>query len=160
MLVASGTRSTFSAIVGKAFSSNEQSSSTAAAELAILDRCGMETRITVIRLPAILGRDLRSDVQLTDPWVSRLHCVLSEIEGTVVVRDLGSKHGVFVNGYRVNDSHVLPGDRLTLGQTRVTVQYNRTEQRSRKSLACEVLNTDSLPPQQEHLAMADTADHL
>ena len=59
------------------------------------------------RLPAILGRDLKSDVRLADPWVSRLHGELNEIDGTLVVRDLGSKHGIFVNGHRGTDSHVF-----------------------------------------------------
>ena len=51
--------------------------------------------------------------------------ILNQINGTVVVRDLGSKNGVFLNGRRVAESHVMPGERLTVGLTKITVQYHR-----------------------------------
>ena len=120
-------RTNSASVVSEEFSTAEQSLPSIEVELIILDHRGMETRSVVAHLPAIVGRDLNSDVRLADPWVSRLHCVLNEIEGTLVVRDLGSKHGTFVNGHRGNDTHVLPGDRLTVGRSQVTVQYRRGE---------------------------------
>jgi pSer/pThr/pTyr-binding forkhead associated (FHA) protein len=73
----------------------------------------------------MVGRGQEADVQLKDLWVSHFHCILNEIEGTLVVRDLGAKNGMFVNGLRTSDSFLLPGDRLTLGCTTITVQYHR-----------------------------------
>jgi predicted component of type VI protein secretion system len=52
-----------------------------------------------------------------DPWVSRLHCEIEDADGKICVRDLGSKHGVFLNGLRVTYAQLNPGDRLTLGTT-------------------------------------------
>jgi pSer/pThr/pTyr-binding forkhead associated (FHA) protein len=93
------------------------------AELTIVHNGNSETRL-VSRLPATLGRGQEADLRLEDPWVSRLHCILNEIDGTLVVRDLGAKNGTFVNGLRVSDSLLLPGGRLTLGRTSITVQYH------------------------------------
>lgn len=73
-------------------------------------------------LPAIVGRDPDCDVRLRDPSVSRLHCEISLINGRLVVHDLESCHGTFVNGRRVRFAHVGPGDTLRLGWTRVVVE--------------------------------------
>jgi pSer/pThr/pTyr-binding forkhead associated (FHA) protein len=43
------------------------------------------------------------------------------VEGRICVRDLGSKHGVFVNGLRVAHASLAPGDQLTLGTTSLRI---------------------------------------
>ena len=94
-------------------------------ELTVADHYAMETLIVVCRLPTVLGRSEKADVCLKDPWASHEHCALSELNGAVVVRDLGSKNGIFLHGHRVSESLVLPGDRFTIGQTEITVHYQR-----------------------------------
>jgi pSer/pThr/pTyr-binding forkhead associated (FHA) protein len=76
-------------------------------------------------LPATVGRSSQTDVCLGDRWTSRIHCEISEINGTLVVRDLESKHGTFVNGEQVRQAHLLPGDRLTVGLSSFEVRYER-----------------------------------
>lgn len=92
-------------------------------ELTLLDHYGRETRLTVCALPAVLGRDERADVQLTDPWVSHIHCEIEQIGDALVIRDLDSKNGVFLHGHRIRESQILSGDRLTVGRTHVTVNF-------------------------------------
>jgi len=75
-----------------------------------------------VALPATLGRDQEANVRLLDPWISRIHCSLDEIDGTVVVRDLYSTNGIFVNGLRVEEALLQPGDRFTLGVTEITME--------------------------------------
>ena len=77
----------------------------------------------MVTLPAIVGRGREADVRLDDVWISRIHCSLDEIDGTVIVRDLGAKNGIFVNGLRVKEFRLQPGDRFTLGLTEITVEY-------------------------------------
>ena len=48
--------------------------------------------------------------------VSRRHCQLDEVGGLLVVRDLGSRYGTYVNGMRVAEAR-LPDDKLTVGLT-------------------------------------------
>lgn len=110
------------------------SSASVVVELTIVDHCGRESRRVLNSLPAIVGRDEGADVRIEDPWMSRMHVMLNEINGTLVVRDLGAKNGVFLNGQRVIESHVLPGDRLTVGLTKITLRYARTSQPGGRSL--------------------------
>jgi two-component system response regulator GlrR len=69
-----------------------------------------------------IGAEGLNDLVLTDPTVSRRH---AEIERTVrgfVVRDLGSRNGVFLDGHQVLQAFVQPGDKLLVGKTRLTVK--------------------------------------
>jgi pSer/pThr/pTyr-binding forkhead associated (FHA) protein len=94
-------------------------------QLTIVDHYAKKTQVALLRLPAVLGRDEHADVHLIDPWASHRHCTLSEVEGTLVVTDLASKNGVFMHGHRISQSQVLPGDQINIGQTEITVYYQR-----------------------------------
>lgn len=74
-------------------------------------------------LPAVLGRGSESTVRLEDRWLSRRHCELSLVEGLLHVRDLGSKHGTFVNGERIAECTLYPGDRLQIGLCELACLY-------------------------------------
>ena len=68
----------------------------------------------------IVGRDGGSDIVLKDDTeVSRSHAKLDPREdGTVLVTDLGSTNGTFVNGQRISGSVVLrDGDNVRFGDT-------------------------------------------
>ncbi len=94
-------------------------------ELTIRDHWGLETRCVLHKLPFIIGRDGRADIQLMDPWISRRHCEIDQFGDVLVVRDLDSKNGSFIHGHRVSESNVLSGERLTLGRTEIVMHYLR-----------------------------------
>ena len=89
-----------------------------------------KVRAVINKLPAVLGRNSEADVRLDDNWTSRVHCEVSEVNGRLLVRDLGSTNGTLVNGKQVNESHLLPGDFLTVGLTIFRVQYKRSRKTS------------------------------
>jgi predicted component of type VI protein secretion system len=65
----------------------------------------------------LLGRDVTNDIALGDPEVSRQHARLTRTPGGVVVEDLGSTNGTFVNGERLVAPRVLSmGDLLGFGE--------------------------------------------
>lgn len=82
----------------------------------------------VIRPPAVVGRNSRANVHLADPWVSRIHCEFCEREGELVVRDLESRHGVYVNKERVSQATLHPGDTLLLGVSRFRLECDEAEE--------------------------------
>lgn len=54
--------------------------------------------------PITLGRNKDNDLVLSDPFVSGHHCRVAHENGVVVVTDLNSTNGCFMNGQRVNGS--------------------------------------------------------
>jgi pSer/pThr/pTyr-binding forkhead associated (FHA) protein len=72
--------------------------------------------------PIILfGRHEECDVQLNSKKVSRRHCVVAQVNNYLVVRDLGSTNGVRINGQRVAEGKLVPGDELQVGNFKYQV---------------------------------------
>jgi predicted component of type VI protein secretion system len=61
---------------------------------------------------------------LPHPLVSRQHCELYENGGQLMVRDLGSLNGTFVNNQRVTESPLPPGELLTIGTVTFRAVYD------------------------------------
>src|SRR6267154_269791 len=63
-----------------------------------------------------VGRHDECQIRIKSSQVSRRHCELFEKKGLLLVKDLSSSNGTFVNGKRVQGQQVLePGDELTIG---------------------------------------------
>ena len=73
-----------------------------------------------------MGRELDNTLRLPDPSVSRHHGLLRLAGEAWEVVDLDSSNGVLVNGERVQTRRLQDGDRLTLGQVRLTFRDPRT----------------------------------
>jgi len=64
-----------------------------------------------------VGRDPSNDIVINHPQVSRQHARLIRQGGVVVLEDLGSTNGTFVNGVRLTAPHTLTnGDVIGLGE--------------------------------------------
>ncbi|HTM40685.1 MAG TPA: sigma 54-interacting transcriptional regulator [Terriglobales bacterium] len=62
-----------------------------------------------------IGREAGNLVCVQSAWVSRRHCALRREGGSVVVQDLESRNGTFVNGIPVTQQQLKDGDLLTVG---------------------------------------------
>jgi hypothetical protein len=75
--------------------------------------------------PAYIGRAAGNAVRLDDPSVSRLHCSLSlRSTGTVVIADVGSANGTYVNEKLLGSDEACPlnlGDVVGVGDFKLTV---------------------------------------
>jgi hypothetical protein len=65
--------------------------------------------------PALLGRSRACELVLSDDSVSRRHAMVVCEGDRIILTDLGSTNGTFVNGRRITQAEVRPGDRLRLG---------------------------------------------
>ena len=66
--------------------------------------------------PLLLGRGSGVDIVLGGPLISRRHAELRQTDEGLVVTDLGSQNGVFVNGHQIHSPTCLSdGDSLGLG---------------------------------------------
>ncbi len=82
------------------------------------------TNIFPLSLPVLnLGRKLNNQVIINDKRVSRNHAQLRAAKGRFILFDLNSTGGTFVNGRRINQSILNPGDVISLAG--VTLIYGQ-----------------------------------
>jgi pSer/pThr/pTyr-binding forkhead associated (FHA) protein len=72
-----------------------------------------------LKLPvgeSVIGRDNDVGIRIASQDVSRRHCLIVVSEDSVLVRDLESSNGTFVNGAPISgDTALNPGDLLVVG---------------------------------------------
>jgi len=66
------------------------------------------------------GRSLDTDVQISHPSVSSVHCEIVDTGGALVVKDLGSTNGTFLDGQPVQEAPLKPGQSLRLGEVEIS----------------------------------------
>lgn len=67
----------------------------------------------------VVGRDPMCDVSDQDPLLSRRHAEFAETISGVVVRDLGSRNGILVNGVKQPHALLKSGDVVQIGHLQV-----------------------------------------
>jgi FhaA, N-terminal domain/FHA domain len=72
----------------------------------------------------VVGRSREADIVLADPNVSRRHAEFRRDESGWHVVDLGSTNGIKVNGRRVDQAGLSPGDQITIGVTDLTFELD------------------------------------
>ena len=84
-----------------------------------------------------------ADLVVEDPEVSRRHAVLRRSGGSVVVEDLDSTNGTFVNGERIRGPiKVGPGDQVRVGRTTLEIE---PDQRADDTIVSLPLRPDQIP---------------
>ncbi len=79
-------------------------------------------RVKVTINPILIGRDPSCAIVLDDPEVSSIHCeVRAEGQG-VLVKDLGSRNGSFVQSVRVREAILTAPCTLSIGATRIAYE--------------------------------------
>ena len=73
-----------------------------------------------------LGRVEDNTFAITDPSVSSHHCEVLLRGAEVIVRDLNSTNGTFINGERVTEAPLKPGQILRLGQIELRLETEST----------------------------------
>jgi len=63
----------------------------------------------------VVGRSSGCQIVIDEDGVSRRHCVFTLVKPDVVIRDLDSTNGTYLNGSRIREAVVRPGDRVVVG---------------------------------------------
>ena len=79
--------------------------------------------IVDLKLPTIIGRGREAGLTIVHPMVSRQHCVLFEEQGLLMVRDLGSTNGTFLQGKRIAVAPLPPETQFTVGPLTFRTDY-------------------------------------
>ena len=72
--------------------------------------------------PMTVGRAEDNDLVLPDPGVSRHHARFQVRQGAIVLVDLDSRNGTFVNDVAVREAVLGPGDRVRFGGVTVVLE--------------------------------------
>ncbi len=81
-----------------------------------------------LKLPTVIGRGRDADLTVAHPTVSRHHCVLFEQDGVLFVRDNGSLNGTLIEGNKIQEAQLKPGETLTVGPLTFRADYQLAEE--------------------------------
>jgi pSer/pThr/pTyr-binding forkhead associated (FHA) protein len=63
----------------------------------------------------LIGRHMDCDVRLDTPKISRRHCCIAMAYDRLLIRDLGSRNGVRLNGRMIEEGRLESGDEVAIG---------------------------------------------
>ena len=124
--------------------------------ITVRDAFGNQREIEISHTPFALGRQSDNDLVLLDNRISRRHARIVKDDEGYLLEDVGSRHGTFVNGERVEAPRRLKtGDRISLGVTDAySVSFGMEESVLPSLLEkFEKASEESSAPQLHHLSL-------
>jgi hypothetical protein len=104
----------------------------------------------------VIGRQ-EADLVLEDPEVSRRHAVLRRSGESVVIEDLGSTNGTFVEGERIRKPITVgPGDQVRVGRTTLEIE---PDWRAAETVVSPALERDQIRSAEERPSGDPVAEH-
>lgn len=89
---------------------------------------GVEKKCWVFSPPAVAGRDPGAALCMDHDSISRKHCQFSlNSEGALVIKDLGSMNGTYVDDGRVQQATLMPGQLIQIGALRLQIDFSGDE---------------------------------
>jgi hypothetical protein len=94
----------------------------------------------------IVGRQEGIDFQIQDVNISRQHAAVTLKGNVVVVEDLGSQNGVFLDGKRISEAaEVTPSTKITMAQNVFVVRLEQVESVWVRTMKQKVITLKGLP---------------
>ena len=102
----------------------------------IVEGAGKGTRFDLgERTSHKVGRGPECQVKLPDPSASKLHCVIEPDGASWQIRDMGGHNGTLMNGRRIKQEPIKPGDQIKVGQTTLMFESDDAVARADASTA-------------------------
>ena len=99
---------------------------------------GREIAITVPKF--VIGRGEEANLRPTSDLVSRHHTAINVDNGKVIIEDLKSRNGTFVNGEQITAPHVAKsGDSLRVGRLQLEVVIDHVKPSNKKPKVQDVV---------------------
>jgi pSer/pThr/pTyr-binding forkhead associated (FHA) protein len=93
-------------------------------------------RVRLAEGETVIGRDESAKIRVATHEVSRQHCLLLVSAAGVLVRDLGSRNGTFINGVPIAEETTLhPGDTLTTGPMTFELEQDEANKKPQSGLS-------------------------
>ncbi len=86
---------------------------------------GSEQEFEISKSQVTLGRGLTNDIILQDAKISRSHaCITFDAQGGASISDLGSTNGTYINGVRITQAALVPGQVVMLGDCQLVYEQS------------------------------------
>ena len=90
---------------------------------------GLKGRVWSFRAPATLGREPGSEICINHYSISRQHCSFTlNGDEALVVKDLGSTNGIYVDDNKVDHRVLMPNQVLQVGALQLQVQFSSEDE--------------------------------
>jgi serine phosphatase RsbU (regulator of sigma subunit) len=81
----------------------------------VIDPNGSRRDVPIATFPFRIGRQAGNELTLRDSRVSRQQAQITDVGGTMVLEDMGSSHGTFVNGEKILRHELKVSDQIDFG---------------------------------------------
>ena len=112
--------------------------------LVVLSGSEQGKQFKLVRRRQVVGREANVDILITDPKISRRHGMLLVHDDHIVLEDLASTNGTFVNGKRVEKHKLQLLDRIRIGDTYLKIDYKRICEAKSEHALYQAANVDSM----------------
>ena len=96
----------------------------------------------------LIGRDKDNDIILDDPKISKVHSeinpIFSDVLEQIIIKDLDSTNGTYVNGILIKQNILKSGDKIEIGETVLRFSYNDEVEERYHAKLFTFASTDSL----------------
>ncbi len=85
--------------------------------LVVINGADLGKKHNLTQTATIIGRSSKVDIQIDEESISRNHAVIETEGDKIIVRDLGSTNGTYVNDQTITSHHLREGDLVKVGRT-------------------------------------------
>ncbi len=110
-----GNDSTVVTVIKKQPSSQRPSSRDAC--LVVINGVDLGKKYTLSKDATLIGRSSKADIQVDEDAISRNHASVEHRGADIVVRDLNSTNGTYVNDRPIHDHRLEDGEQIKIGRT-------------------------------------------
>jgi pSer/pThr/pTyr-binding forkhead associated (FHA) protein len=94
-------------------------------KLELIDVDRQKPSVVLRQFPVIVGLDPGADICLDDSAIGHYQCMIDQGEGCLMVWDLGTRSGTYINGQRISaNAPLMSGDEIAFGKHRFRVRYD------------------------------------
>jgi pSer/pThr/pTyr-binding forkhead associated (FHA) protein len=93
---------------------------------------GLKTTHWTFKPPVTVGREPSSGVCIDHDSISRSHCqFMLNIEEALVIKDLESMNGTYVDDERVHQAVLMPGQFIQIGALRLKIEFSTEDEHAK-----------------------------
>jgi len=81
----------------------------------VVDPTGGRRDVAISAFPFRIGRQAGNELTIRDSRVSRQQAQIVDVNGALILEDMGSSHGTFVNGTKIVRHELKPNDQIDFG---------------------------------------------